>query len=232
MEGLRAALARYRDRALTALVVLEALWLFFLSPLGQVHALPNWVNAVTTAAIVAVVLVVCSGATLAELAVVAATAIDVVASLLRHVAPSHVTLAVDLIARLLLLFAVTVVVARAVFARGEVTHHRILGAIAIYLNIAWAFAYVYRAIDTLVPGAFSGGTGSPHVVDVLTLGRFVYFSFTTMTSTGFGDILPLHPFARSATNLEAVMGQLFPATLLARLVTLEIEARRTRDESQ
>jgi hypothetical protein len=60
----------------------------------------------------------------------------------------------------------------------------------------------------------------------------VYFSFTTMTSTGFGDIIPLHPFARSAANLEAVMGQLFPATLLARLVTLEIEARRTRDEGQ
>jgi hypothetical protein len=231
MERLRASLARYRDRALTALVVLEALWLFFLSPLGQVHALPNWVNAVTTGAIVAVVLVVCSGATLAELAVIAATAIDVIASLLRHVAPSHVTLAVDLFSRLLFLFAVTAVVARAVFARGEVTHHRILGAIAIYLNIAWAFAYVYRAIDTLVPSAFSGGTGHPEI-DVFTIGRFVYFSFTTMTSTGFGDIIPLHPFARSAANLEAVMGQLFPATLLARLVTLEIEARRTRDESQ
>ena len=87
------ASARYHDRALTALVALEAVWLFFLSPLGQVHALPNWVNALTTGAIVLVVLVVCSGVRFAELAVIAATAIDVLASLLRHVAPSHVTLA-------------------------------------------------------------------------------------------------------------------------------------------
>ncbi|HTW84584.1 MAG TPA: potassium channel family protein [Candidatus Sulfotelmatobacter sp.] len=223
---LRTALAPYRDQALTALVAFEAIWLFVLSPLGQVHVLPNWVNALTTAVIVAVVLVVCSGTTAAELAVVAATLVDLVATLLRHQAPSHVTLIVDLLSRLLFLFAVTAVVARAVFARGDVTHHRILGAIAVYLNIAWAFAYIYRALDALVPGSFSGN----HVptADVFTIGRFVYFSFTTMTSTGFGDIIPIHPFARSATNLEALMGQLFPATLLARLVSLEIEYRRTR----
>jgi hypothetical protein len=54
----------------------------------------------------------------------------------------------------------------------------------------------------------------------------LYFSFTTLTTTGFGDITPMHPFARSLTNLEAVIGQLYPATILARLVTLELEHRR------
>jgi hypothetical protein len=229
MRGLREVLAPYRDQSLSVLVAIEALWLFVFSPLGQVHVLPGWVNDLITALTVAVVLVLCSGATWAELAVIAATLVDVLASALRHVAPTHVTLAIDLFARLLFLFAVTAVVARAVFARGDVTHHRILGAIAIYLNIAWAFAYVYRAIDILIPTAFSGGAGLANA-DVFTIGRFVYFSFTTMTSTGFGDILPLHPFARSAANLEALMGQLFPATLLARLVTLELESRRARSD--
>jgi hypothetical protein len=43
------------------------------------------------------------------------------------------------------------------------------------------------------------------------------FSFVTLTSTGYGDIVPMHPIARSLANLEAIIGQLYPATLLARL---------------
>jgi hypothetical protein len=48
-------------------------------------------------------------------------------------------------------------------------------------------------------------------------------SFGTLTTAGSGDIVPLHPIARSLCNLEAMIGQLYPATFLARLVTLEIE---------
>ncbi len=47
----------------------------------------------------------------------------------------------------------------------------------------------------------------------------------TLTTTGYGDVFPLHPIARSLCNLEAVIGQLYPATLLARLVTLEMAQR-------
>ena len=54
----------------------------------------------------------------------------------------------------------------------------------------------------------------------------LYFSFSTLTTVGYGDITPLHPMARDIANLEAVIGQLYPATLLARLVSLEIEHRR------
>jgi hypothetical protein len=54
----------------------------------------------------------------------------------------------------------------------------------------------------------------------------LYFSFTTLTTAGFGDITPLHPLARNLANLESVIGQLYPATLLARLVSLELEHRR------
>jgi hypothetical protein len=49
-----------------------------------------------------------------------------------------------------------------------------------------------------------------------------YLSFVTLTSTGFGDIVPVHPLARSLRNIESIVGQLYPATLLARLVTLEL----------
>jgi hypothetical protein len=48
----------------------------------------------------------------------------------------------------------------------------------------------------------------------------------TLTTTGYGDIAPLHPFARSLANIEAIIGQIYPATLLARLVTLELAHER------
>jgi Ion channel len=53
-----------------------------------------------------------------------------------------------------------------------------------------------------------------------------YFSFTTLTSTGFGEILPVDPFARSMANLESVVGQLYLAILLARLATMHVESPR------
>jgi hypothetical protein len=53
-------------------------------------------------------------------------------------------------------------------------------------------------------------------------GQILYFSFVTLTSTGFGDIVPVHPVIRMLVNVEAIIGQLYPATLLARLITLEL----------
>jgi hypothetical protein len=50
-------------------------------------------------------------------------------------------------------------------------------------------------------------------------------SFVTLTSTGYGDIIPVHPVARSVCNVESIIGQLYPATILARLVTLQLERR-------
>jgi hypothetical protein len=77
-----------------------------------------------------------------------------------------------------------------------------------------------------MPDAF---TGLRPLQDNLSVaGDLIYFSFVTLTSTGYGDIVPLNPFARGLSNVEAIIGQLYPATLLARLVTLEIERRLER----
>jgi hypothetical protein len=156
--------------------------------------------------------------------VMLATATELAAVVLRFTRPSHGTEALDFAAALILLVALTVVLSVAVFGPGRVTIHRILGAVAIYLNVAAAFALAYRMIDALGPGKFSvnlAGTGLGH-----TVADLVYFSFTALTTTGFGDIVPIDPFARSLANVESVIGQLFPATLLARLITLELEHRR------
>jgi hypothetical protein len=54
----------------------------------------------------------------------------------------------------------------------------------------------------------------------------LYFSITTLTTTGYGDIVPVNPFARSLANLEALLGQFYLAITMARLVTLELADRR------
>ena len=69
------------------------------------------------------------------------------------------------------------------------------------------------------PDAFKG----LNFADDSALASSVYYlSFVTLTSTGYGDIIPVHPLARSLCTIESVVGQLFPATLLARLVALEL----------
>ena len=85
-------------------------------------------------------------------------------------------------------------------------------------------AALFRLVDEISPNSFTGlppiGTGA-HFKSAL-----IYFSFTTLTSIGFGDVVPVHPFARSLANLEGIVGQLYPATLLARIVTLHLESGR------
>jgi hypothetical protein len=59
-------------------------------------------------------------------------------------------------------------------------------------------------------------------------GAMLYFSLTTLTTTGYGDIAPVDPFARSLANFESVLGQFYLAITVARLVTLELEDRSRR----
>jgi len=109
---------------------------------------------------------------------------------------------------------------------GRINVHRIMGAVGAFLLIGVVFSQGYRLIALFYDGAFAIG-GAP-----ATSANFVahvnYFSFVTLTSLGYGDITPLHPFARSLVTLEALTGQLFLAILVARLVAMEIEWRHDR----
>jgi hypothetical protein len=114
------------------------------------------------------------------------------------------------------------VVTGAVFAPGKITYHRVMGAVLLYLTIAVIFVPLYAFVGSLIPKAFTGIS----MQDTPALAsNLIYFSFVTLTTTGYGDVFPVHPIARSLCNVEAIIGQLYPATLLARLVTLEIAHR-------
>ena len=113
---------------------------------------------------------------------------------------------------------VTAAMARAVFGPGEVNHHRISGAIFIYLNIALLFALAFAGLRLAIPDALAGfPPGAP-----MRLSEMIHFSFATLTTIGDGPVSPQSPFAKSLADLEAIVGHLFPAILLARLVGLHI----------
>ena len=105
-----------------------------------------------------------------------------------------------------------------VFSGGGITIFRICGAMAVYIILGILWGELFVLVYLFDPSSFyfqpSSQFGEPPVSELL------YFSFTTLTTLGVGDILPVRPIARSLTTLEALVGQLYPAVLLARLVTL------------
>jgi len=103
---------------------------------------------------------------------------------------------------------------------GRVTTRRIEGAIAVYLLLGFTWAQAYELVALWHPGAFAGA------LDGERSQPWTYYSFVTLTTMGYGDIMPVHPLARALAVLEALTGQLYLAILLARLVSLEIQSRR------
>jgi voltage-gated potassium channel len=109
----------------------------------------------------------------------------------------------------------------------RVTLDTIAGAMCSYCLIGLAWAFVYRAMFVINPHAFVFAPGSFHIFENNSrsepqLMNFAYFSFATLTTTGFGDVTPAVGVSRAISVLEAVAGQFFLAILIARLVSLEI----------
>jgi hypothetical protein len=133
--------------------------------------------------------------------------------------PTGLSLPVRDVATLLALVLLAVVIAMKVFASHTVTKDRISGAIVFYILAGLVWADAYQLIMLYVPRAFAGISTLEGAVDRST---WVYFSFATLTTVGYGDIVPVAPIARSLSNLEALIGQLYPAIVLARLVSLQV----------
>ena len=97
-----------------------------------------------------------------------------------------------------------------VLGEKRITRDTIFGAIGIYLCLGITWALSYQFVDMLIPGALS---------NVQNATAYVYFSFITLATLGYGDITPLIPVTESMAMFEAVIGQLYIAVLIARLVS-------------
>jgi hypothetical protein len=140
------------------------------------------------------------------------------------ISPSPLILIADNVLAICFAACFTAVVLQKVYEEGPVSGHRVRGAIAAYLLIGYFFAAVYHLLDTLIAGSFSHAANPAVMQQGKDLSDvFMYFSLVTLTTVGFGDISAVHPVARSLVMLEAVIGTLYPAILIARLVSLNIE---------
>ncbi|WP_395665349.1 potassium channel family protein [Methylocella sp.] len=214
-----------RDPLLSVLTVLLAILIFGVVPLHAAQILAAEGYTVVLALILASCALVQSRRVGVVVIITAGVLLSTMAIVLRSHSPSDLDLYLDGAATSIISGALIMLVTAASFAPGPITIHRVNGAILLYLTLGIGFAGAFTIICVASPGAIRDfDVGNQRTVASTAL----YFSFSTLTSVGYGDLTPVHPLARSFATLEAIIGQLFPATLLASLVTMHIESRRRR----
>ncbi len=196
------------------MLVLLVIFLFVALPALSVGQAERDLFTLLQFTLAAVAIALLARSTWLRIALAASFGLTLLARFLPGVMPQTTTLSMALLYNCL----VTGAMVRAVFGPGEVNHHRIAGAIFIYLNVVVLFALSYSILMLFVPDAISSlSANMPYRAS-----QIIHFSFTTMTAMGDGNAAPHSPFARSLADLETVIGQLFPAILLSRLVGLHL----------
>jgi hypothetical protein len=110
---------------------------------------------------------------------------------------------------------------RYLFGDDRVTRDDLFATAAAFTVVAWGFTYLYAAVEVIWPGSYTGGH-SPAWFELL------YLSFTTLTNTGLADIAPTMPHAQSVSIVEEVTGVFYIGLVIARLVGLTVQSRRSR----
>jgi len=132
----------------------------------------------------------------------------------------HVGL-VHLVKVLVLLFLLmsAAITFRSVFLAGVVDLNRLAGAASLYLIIALIWSLLYSLLYTADPGSISGLPAQPSLWD------YLYFSLTTLTTLGYGDVLPVSAPARTLAGVEVALGQFYLTILVAALVGMHVANR-------
>jgi hypothetical protein len=215
------------EYSLTALLVMLVLTLFVVTPLCTSAIFGSQVLlgflAVLTVTGVAAVSGRRSITSIAVLLALAGIGLDWAA----HFGHQTSLWVLDNVSRLLFVLMLGVMVTARVFRRGNVTYHRVQGAICVYLLAGLAWAYSYEILVLVNHTAFR--VTEDYASHSARVGLFRYFSFVTLTTLGYGDVLPVSPLARSLATAEALFGQLYPAVMIARLISLEIFERTRRE---
>jgi hypothetical protein len=224
--GWRKHLRWLRKRTLPILLVVEALGVFAIAPLIELNILPRETLGVTLILILALgMLSLQQSAWIGRLLVVLGGLLLPV-QIWRYVVPGPIILVFHPLGTILFLVLVSWALADTLFRSQRISLHQVMGGVVLYLNVGLTFALAYTLVEHLVPGALLLPPPGPERPVHPTY--FTYFSFATLTTVGYGDTVPVSPIARSLAMLEATLGQLFPAIILARLVSIELADREER----
>jgi len=131
-----------------------------------------------------------------------------------------------LLASTVLYLIAPVVVVRHLVERSVVDRETVLGVIAAYLLIGMFFAFLYRDVGAIEPNPFFGAGGEANPPQAL------FFSFTTLSTTGYGNLVPVGSAGQTLAVAEMIIGQLFLITALGKVVSVWSPARRNRDEEE
>ena len=217
------------ERSLTAFLILLIVEIFFLAPMQIMELGFRLVNGMVFVLLLLVGLLTMTNRrelqALATMIVVLAIATRV-ARRFFGVAGLEI---LDGLLTLLCTIGFLVIVLWQVYREGPVTAHRIQGAVAGYLLLSVIFAIAYSLAEMIQPGSFQMSSVQDQLRAELVMDRtFYYFSVVTLTTTGFGDIAAVSSSARTIVMMEALIGQLYPAILIARLVSLHVEEKREK----
>lgn len=121
------------------------------------------------------------------------------------------------VASLISVLVIAYVLLAQIFRKGPINVMRVQGAVAVYLLLGVAYAQAYQFVARFDPTAISSTEGP-----VTQFRDWIYFSFSTLSTLGYGDIIPTGRFTRSLAIGEAISGQLYLAILIARLVAMQV----------
>jgi hypothetical protein len=213
------------DIALTTLLVFLLAYIFFLYPLGEVGSL-RFLTSLFFSVILITGAITASRNRIFRMLVFSWGLLTFIFVWVRYLFPHGTLIFIANCLALFFLVLLTALILGQAFREGPTTSHRIMGAVAAYLLLGIIWSLAYYLVTLRIPEAFN-------VQGPLALGggealqsHLFYFSFVTLTTLGYGDIVAVHPMARMLVILEGVTGQLFPAILIARLVSLQVQSKR------
>src|SRR5947209_19178083 len=169
--------------------------------------------------------------------VIALPGVELIADLIVEFSPSLGHWGWDTALKVSGLAILVVMTLRHTFRPGPVSVHRVMGGVAAYLliGLTWAFGYkllMQERPDAIYFQSSFAFAGTPTGLATIPTGepsRLIYFSFATLTSVSYGDAYPIHRVARSLAMAEALIGQLYPAILIATLVGMTLQARSSAE---
>jgi hypothetical protein len=217
--------AWWQESGLSAMLVFLCLAVFVGLPLETLGIVSPTVIGVIMTFLFVSGIVAMTGRGKATLVVAAVAIVSLIVRWMTAIFPSREMNVWDLSLGIVVLGMLTAFVLRHTFRDARITADRVRGGILAYVLLGLVWCVAYQLVDILNPTAFR----FPGAHEPASPGRLshdlAYYSFITLTTVGYGDITPVAPFARALAMVEALVGQLYPAILIARLVSLQVASQ-------
>jgi voltage-gated potassium channel Kch len=213
------------ESGLTSLLIFTLAYLFVMCALGHFRFGKFVADIFFSLIIVTGVLTTFQQPWVRFLAIVLAVA-SLTLTWLTHLRPEANLILLDATLKIIFVGLLLAVLIVQVFGAGPVTAHRIRGAIVVYLLLGGIWSLFYYLAALTIPQAFHWLDGRPPGNPAALQRALTYFSYITLTTTGYGDITPFAPLTRTLAMFEALIGQIYLVITLTRLVSLAIMGQK------